>query len=153
MELKFTKKGNSYWNDSGIYQKEYDELYKKLVPAQGKAETLNGELLRAIGILYYEYCNNGNCNAFNGISEYDEVFNEEICIDKTIKNLYRTFLSLIKNNVPNIKLNIEKIENIIINRKVSEADYFSHENMQIYNEMCDRVIYYVLTTENQIYKN
>ena len=62
-DVKTTEIGKSYWNNNGAYQKEYDELYGKMVPSSGAAETLHGELIRAISRLFYEYCNNGNCNA------------------------------------------------------------------------------------------
>lgn len=61
--MKTTEIGKSYWDNTGVYQQEYDSLYAKLVPAQGIASTLHGELIRAISRLFYEYCNNGNCNA------------------------------------------------------------------------------------------
>jgi len=51
---------NNYWNNTGELQAEYDALYKKLVPTKGEADTEEGELLRAISSLYYDYCNNGN---------------------------------------------------------------------------------------------
>ena len=62
MEVRFTTAGNSYWDNCGAYQNEYDEL-DKLVPSEGHADTLVGEVVRASGILGYEYYNNGNCNA------------------------------------------------------------------------------------------
>lgn len=44
--------------------KRYDEtqykvLYERLVPESGKCETLEGELLRAVSRIYYDYTNNG----------------------------------------------------------------------------------------------
>lgn len=58
-----TELGKSYWDSNGVYQKEFDEFYNKLVPLSGASLTLNGELIRSISRLFYEYCNNGNCNA------------------------------------------------------------------------------------------
>jgi DnaJ-class molecular chaperone len=63
MERLKTQLGNSYWNRTGAYQKEYNELYEELVPSHGESDTINGELLRAVSRLGYEFCNNGNCNA------------------------------------------------------------------------------------------
>lgn len=68
MEKRTTPAGNTYWDANGAYQKELDELFNKLVPASGEAETVHGELVRAVNRLYYEYCNNGNCNAI--VQEY-----------------------------------------------------------------------------------
>lgn len=62
METKRTELTNHYWNKNGAYQKELDELYA-LVPDSGCADSLAGELVRAVNRLYYDFCNNGNCNA------------------------------------------------------------------------------------------
>lgn len=74
----------SYWDETGKYQKEYDRLWKAHVPKSGECETTEGELIRAIGRLFYEYCNNGNCNAGEVIEESCSVcggsgYEEEDC--------------------------------------------------------------------------
>ncbi len=74
-EQKFTELGKSYWEETGVYTKEYNKLYKDLVPSQGSSETLNGELIRAISRLGHEYNNNGNINS-REIETYTE---EETC--------------------------------------------------------------------------
>lgn len=70
--IKTTENGKSYWEKSGAYAKEMDKLYDELVPAEGAAATLTGEIVRAANRLYYEFCNNGNCNACE-IHEGDEI--------------------------------------------------------------------------------
>lgn len=52
----------TYWSDNGKFQAEYDRLRAKLVPDEGKAETLRGELLRCLGNIYYDCYNNGGWN-------------------------------------------------------------------------------------------
>tara|TARA_Y100001938_G_scaffold16919_1_gene20903 strand:- start:35 stop:559 length:525 start_codon:yes stop_codon:yes gene_type:complete len=52
----------TYWGGNGKYQTEYDYLYDTLVPPQDCAITLEGELLRQVSNLAYDYYNNGNCN-------------------------------------------------------------------------------------------
>lgn len=59
-----TPKGQSYWNSTGIYQKEYNDL-TKLVPDMGEANTMHGEMIRCVGRLYHDFCNNGNYNAID----------------------------------------------------------------------------------------
>src|SRR5438045_5143002 len=44
------------------WQKEHDRLWSELVPAQGQAETLQGELLRIAGKLTDQAYRNGNAN-------------------------------------------------------------------------------------------
>ena len=60
--MRNTEKGKSYWNKNGAYQTEYNELYSKLVPDSGEADTIQGELIRSASRLTYDYYNNGNCN-------------------------------------------------------------------------------------------
>lgn len=62
-QQKTKKMNTSYWNSNGELQEDYDRLYKELVPAQGAAQTIEGELIRSISRLYWDYCNNGNGNA------------------------------------------------------------------------------------------
>lgn len=62
-ELKLTEVGKSYWNESGANQELMKRLTDKFVEFKGCSKNLNGEVIRAINRLYYEYCNNGNCNA------------------------------------------------------------------------------------------
>lgn len=70
----------TYWNKKGKHQKDYDRLLK-LVPDIGRAETMHGNLLRHIGKIYYDYYNNGLCNAenlFRSVSFLEE-YDHEIC--------------------------------------------------------------------------
>ena len=53
----------SYWSDNGKFQKEYEELHAKLVPAIGEANTVEGEALRQLVNFYYDRYNNGHCNS------------------------------------------------------------------------------------------
>ncbi len=53
-----------YLNFKGRYQKEYDELFDLLVPQSGEAESVQGELVRAIRKLESDYYRNGSANFF-----------------------------------------------------------------------------------------
>lgn len=52
---------NTYWNDAGKYQKEYESL-SHLVPVYGQADTMAGEAIRITQNAYYDLYNNGGCN-------------------------------------------------------------------------------------------
>ena len=52
-------------------QKDY-EKFTSFIPTEGKADTLEIELLRLITNLYYDFCNNGNGNVREKIIEYAE---------------------------------------------------------------------------------
>jgi hypothetical protein len=55
-----------YWSSKGSFQKEYDEMYKRLVPPEGKAATKAGEILRTVSSIYYDQFNNGGWNLEGG---------------------------------------------------------------------------------------
>lgn len=55
-----------YWNDKGKYQKEYNELYSRLVPESGACVTKEGEDIRAVTKIYWDFANNGFGNNWSG---------------------------------------------------------------------------------------
>ena len=131
MEKKNTLKGKSYWNSEGAYQKEYDQLYKELVPGFGEAETSDGELLRSITRLYYDYCNNGNGNVFTeswGEVEMDSMYEEFIenliygLMDNTTAKALQDFLKTHEAQDPS----------------------FSKDEMNIYDKVVDSVVHQIL---------
>ena len=157
----------SYWNNNGAYQKEGDELYEKLVPSEGAAETVHGELIRGINRLFHEYCNNGNGNAIEVVTpndhpwDYDEDVDGEIDWDEIedveINEYYGKFLDLIESSLTD-KINAEELKDMCNDvRGVIEDGaynllrrvYFSEENVNKYNLMCDVVIWYVLNSEDR----
>lgn len=56
---------NTYWSNKGKYQADYDRL-SGLMPAMGPAETVAGELIRAVSKLGHELYNNGMGNNSSG---------------------------------------------------------------------------------------
>ena len=47
---------------SDRWQEQYEELRQKLVPGRGKAETIQGEMIRIVGKVTYEILDNGGIN-------------------------------------------------------------------------------------------
>lgn len=72
METKRTEVTKHYWNNEGVYDKEFTQITETLMKARGRGDNLRAEVVRAANQLYYEYCNNGNCNAMN-VKYGDEV--------------------------------------------------------------------------------
>lgn len=155
--------GQSYWNNNGIYQQDLDRL-NELIPASGEADTLHGEMIRAINRLYYEYCNNGNINAKNMVSIKDEC---ECCgsgylteeyeecggVDKFFQSLLDYLSVNLKTLIDTAKVDamIEMVENII-----TVVDYNDHDtafddcNMHRYDTLVDHVVWFCLNTENTV---
>ena len=176
-KIKRTQLGKSYWDNSGIYQKEYDELYAKHVPTSGMCKTTHGELVRAVGRLSYEYCNNGNMNAAEtdyeieettcmrcrgtGYVEEDEEcedcygcgsISEEVEAETTVSKFYQGFLDLIHEEVktthPEITLSILAVTALITGGMRHSNNYFCDEYMNSYNSLIDFTIHHVLSTED-----
>ena len=161
--IKITPETGSYWNHNGAYQEEGDRLFEEMVPAAYAASTRNGELIRAINRLTYEYLNNGNCNAaevhYVGEHEYDEEMDDPEEIESVeIDAYYLKFIELIENSL------IEKIDSKEVNEVMNRVreiiedqntsqnychDYFSAKNVNVYSRMADMVIWFVLNTEDE----
>lgn len=58
-----------YWNNTGKFQLEYNAL-TELVPKVGSAGTVEGEMIRAIGRLYYNYYQTGLKDNTSGAVNY-----------------------------------------------------------------------------------
>ena len=165
---KKTPIGKSYWNNNGAYQKEYNKLNEKLVPASGDAETVNGELIRAIGRLFYEFCNNGNCNSVkkeyeeqrcydcNGDGYHDDEqecwgcggngYTEETG-ESTITDYYQAMVDFISSESD--CTSIYDLEEFMKEGPGYSNYSYDDKEMDIYNRVCDEVIYYVLTNKDQ----
>lgn len=51
---------STYWAGKGALQDDYNRLYDELVPSQGKADTIEGEVLRASSKIVYRHYNDGD---------------------------------------------------------------------------------------------
>lgn len=61
-----------YARGEGRYDEEYADLWARLVPRGGQAETVQGELVRAIGRLASECYRNGSTNWDDGFRAFAE---------------------------------------------------------------------------------
>jgi hypothetical protein len=198
IKMKHTPVGKSYWGDTGAFQEEYDKLNNDLVPMSGAARSVHGELIRGIGRIYYDYCNNGNCNIqevrtqscsgcggsgwedetcwnCDGSGEVDEYDDEDECIGTQpcddcggsghddvdcswcdgecdevvgveINDYYQKFFKLMESEIGSDVC--ADVEEFIKENKYEDMD-FGDEAMNIYDKMCDKVIFHVLTTEDK----
>jgi len=154
--IKHTQLGSSYWSKNGAYQKECDQLYQELVPFFGDAETVNGELIRIINRLFYEYCNNGNQNAiifddsdYNNYYDYNETNDDsgtELNTDITEPEIEEYYLEMINFIENNTECSVVELKNFM---KSTPNCSFDDNEMDIYNKICDQVIYHVLNTEDK----
>lgn len=155
----------SYWNHHGAYQEQYEQLAEKLIPIKGAADTVHGELIRGIGRLFYEYCNNGNGNAAQAItpSDHAEDFRDydpdDIDWDEveevTINPYYEKFLSLIDTSLSDTILpdEVHRLTNAVRDiirgacaDNLRVCEYYREDNVNRYNALCDAVIWYVMNS-------
>ena len=150
---KQTENGKSYWDGNGAYQEEFDKLYNELVPDSGEAKTVVGELVRSISRLTYEYYNNGNQNACDFI--YEEVYDEEDednwyedIVGAKVSKFYQYFIDFIDKYGKIDRSTLCKICEIIRDCPIDEPSskyYFDESNKQVYTELCDEVMYNILS--------
>lgn len=62
-----------YWHQNGRHQKIYERL-RVLVPDEGTADTVAGEIIRVVGNVVYDVGNNGGCNLNGGRKDDLEAF-------------------------------------------------------------------------------
>lgn len=163
-----------YWNNNGAQQQEMDRLTEKFMPSKGCAENFTGEVVRAINRLYYEFCNNGNCNALdyettpgewvechvcNG-SGYIEDF-EETCDycngeggwveedeEYSLNEFFGNFIKLIRQyfEQKNCKEGVEVIDDVqrVIENNGDTTEY----NISKYDRVVDYIVWLVLNNED-----
>ena len=61
-----------YWNGEGQYQDLFHKHWKNLVPESGRADTAEGNAMRAIAKINYDIFNNGAGNIVNESMEVDD---------------------------------------------------------------------------------
>lgn len=168
MERKVTPQGKSYWGDDGAYSKEFHELWDKLVPKEGEADNVHGELIRCFSHLNYEAFNNGNGNAVEeikedcpschggGWEEPDEDGEREDCHycggDCTIvkghkyDSFFQDLFDFLRRNFPKEEQHLlDDLENCALKDKYPEG----LGEFDVYNRVGDAIGYIVMTTENK----
>jgi hypothetical protein len=197
VELKHTAKGKSYWNNTGAYQEEFDRLYNNLVPGMGECSTVHGEMVRAVSRLLYEFCNNGNCNAIDvpttweecdhcygtgyeeeedcnecdGIGSDDEgddcaycdggKLEKEDCHycsggcgedceeDPEIVGYYKELIDFLYDHMEDTSY-LDALVSFMEDPSNGYGKYtFDAEEMKVYNDLIDSVVYQVLTTKDK----
>jgi len=137
----------TYWNNNGKYQRINDVFWDILVPSMGQAETEQGEALRIVSKIYYDYYNNSCYNLVyknlwheleNG--EYEEYWNFKIKEDyeKQIEYLLEYLGDKIAlGETPEL---IEMIENECSNPSRSESKKFIEYLENLVNRTIEKVM-------------
>lgn len=149
-QMKRTPLGQSYWNGQGAYKKELDALNEQM-PAEGSAETLNGELVRAANRLYWDYANNGNGNAVDIKYESDWTYGDDDDEHevRSWNPFFEKFYRLILDTLETVKNEFDwnafiKNMRTLEQMTVEYEPGFEDEDMAVYDYMMDAVVWYVL---------
>lgn len=152
--LRFSSLTSHYWDEGGAWRKEFDKLVEKM-PATGSAETLNGELVRAVNRLYWDYCNNGNGNAVKIRTSNIWGDNEAEEEDITWNECYKKFYDIIAETADNVENELTQSEINEVRSALERVDYlvtsygyisdeFGDNNMHAYDVLTDFVCWYCL---------
>ena len=102
----------NYWEEKGKHQTKWDKAYDKLVPHSGGADTMIGEAIRCMSLLYYECCNNGNGNARDERGDGDD-------FEVSVSCFYKARLDFLEEyGVPEAMC--KEIKQIILNGQFDE---------------------------------
>ena len=127
-----------YWNGEGKYQDLFDKHWKNLVPESGRAETAEGNALRAIAKINYDIFNNGAGNIVNQVEEMDE--DEQYYTDYSINPWWNEYFDDIEDFAG---LNVDRLKTKILGYVHWDRDAGLSELMDDY---IDRII---LRVDNQ----
>lgn len=161
--VKSAKMQRSYWDNKGRYQNILNKLTEQLVPIRGAAQTVQGELIRAVNRLYYEYCNNGNINARDEVwgdyfvcyethededgNEYEEEIYEDYVDSVNVSEYYAKFIELIRAVIPNSEEVVGAVESII--EDLNSNLTYDGDEMQAYIDLTDLVVAFVYRNRNE----
>jgi hypothetical protein len=127
-----------YWNGEGQYQDLFHKHWKNLVPESGRADTAEGNAMRAIAKINYDIFNNGAGNIVNQVEEMDE--DDEYYTDYSINPWWNEYFDDIEDFAG---LDIDRLKTKILGYVHWDRDAGLSELMDDY---IDRII---LRVDNQ----
>ena len=127
-----------YWNGEGQYQDLFHKHWKSLVPESGRADTAEGNAMRAIAKINYDIFNNGAGNIVDQVEEMDE--DDEYYTNYSINPWWNEYFDDIEDFAG---LNIDRLKTKILGYVHWDRDEGLSELMDDY---IDRII---LRVDNQ----
>ena len=120
----------TYWNNNGLYQEFYET--NRLVPSSGKAGTIEGEMIRSAGRLYYDYYNNGMCNNTSGAANFLIKCNSDfnLGINKEL-NTVRQESNTGGYTMEDLEVPLETIVNTILKYVISKDNFYTASELDM----------------------
>lgn len=127
-----------YWNGEGQYQDLFHKHWKNLVPESGRADTAEGNAMRAIAKINYDIFNNGAGNIVNQVEEMDD--DEQYYTDYSINPWWNEYFDDIEDFAG---LNIDRLKTKILGYVQFDQDGGLSDMMD------DYIDHIVLRVDNQ----
>ena len=128
-----------YWNGEGEYQDLFHKHWKNLVPESGRADTAEGNAMRAIAKINYDIFNNGAGNIVDQMEEMDE--NEEYYTEYSINRWWEEYFDDIEEFSG---LNVDRLKRKVMEYVQYDKDYGLSDLMD------DYIDHIVLKVDNQL---
>jgi len=128
-----------YWNGEGQYQDLFDKQFKSLVPESGRADTPEGNALRAIARINHDVFNNGAGNIVREEVDVDD--DGEWYNSYEIERFWEEFFDDIEDYS---RLDVDRLKRKIIEWVQYDKDYGLSDLLD------DYIDHIVLKVDNQL---
>lgn len=128
-----------YWSGEGQYQDLFHKHWKNLVPESGRADTEEGNAMRAIAKINYDIFNNGAGNIVDQVEEVDEY--DEYYTEYSINRWWEEYFDDIYDYS---RLDVDRLKRKIIESVQYDKDYGLSDLMD------DYIDHIVLKVDNQL---
>ena len=128
-----------YWNGEGQYQDLFDKHFKSLVPEIGRADTAEGNALRAIARINHDVFNNGAGNIVRETEEADD--DGEYYTVYEIERWWEEFFDDVEDYS---RLDVDRLKRKIIESVQYDKDYGLSDLLD------DYIDHIVLKVDNQL---
>jgi len=128
-----------YWNGEGEYQDLFHKHWKNLVPESGRADTAEGNAMRAIAKINYDIFNNGAGNIVDQVEEMDE--DGEYYTEHSINRWWEEYFEDVEEFAG---LDVDRLKRKIIESVQYDKDYGLSDLMD------DYIDHIVLRVDNQL---
>jgi hypothetical protein len=123
----------SYWHNNATHSKWMEENYPLLVKDSGPSDTIEGEMIRAVSRLNYDWGNNGMCNNTSGACNYlREIMDFTDEEDESWDIVYAESNTGGYTSHPNLIEHITKVSDAVIEYVISK-----NGNYETLTENCD----------------
>lgn len=134
----------TYWNQKGRYQEVYDKIFAEFIPSHGEAKNHHAEAVRCISRIYYDFFNNGFCNAIDEDRDWTEYY------EKLIYNVYEYLeyntLETVESNATlksyndsKIEMQLEKLTDEVLQKAKRWLDGFNNNYRYLFQNIYEEI--------------